>query len=486
MRIFTFSAALFALTLSLTAFAGLAEARSNWPQWRGPLANGVAPDADPPLEWSETKNVKWKVALPGTGSSTPVIWGDRVFVLTAVPIAKQVEGNSVDQKNAEIKPASPRPVEPPPSREGGQPGEGSARRAANGPTGSGRPGGPGGGFGPGERPTDPYQFMVLCLERKTGKVLWQKIAREEVPHEGIQPNNTYASSSPVTDGQIVLAFFGSRGLHCYDFEGNLKWSKDLGRMQTRMGFGEGASPALCGETVIVNWDDETDNDFIVAFDKRDGKQLWKTPRNEPTGWSTPLIVEHEKKFQVIVNATGKVRSYDLMTGKEIWSCSGQTANAIPSPVADSDTVYCTSGFRGTALYAIKLSASGDVGGTDGVRWTHNKGTPYVPSPLLVDDSIYVISGNNGILSRLYTKTGEASYEQERLEGIHEVYASPVAAKDRVYVSSREGKCVVLKKGPKLEILATNQLDDKTDASIALAGKELFIRGKRNLYCIAEK
>src|SRR5437868_585863 len=150
---------------------------------------------------------------------------------------------------------------------------------------------------------------MLCLDRATGNVLWQKIAREEVPHEGIQANNTYASASPITDGKVVLAFFGSRGLHCYDPDGNLKWSKDLGRMKTRMGFGEGASPALHGETVIVNWDDETDNDFILALDKQTGKELWKTARHEDTGWSTPLIVEHDKKVQVVVNATGKVRSY---------------------------------------------------------------------------------------------------------------------------------------------------------------------------------
>jgi outer membrane protein assembly factor BamB len=222
------------------------------------------------------------------------------------------------------------------------------------------------------------------------------------------------------------------------------------------------------------------------LDKRDGKQLWKIPRSEDTGWSTPLIVEHDKKLQVVVNATRKVRSYDFETGNEIWSCSGQTANAIPSPVADSDTVYCTSGFRGAALYAITLTAHGDIGGTDAVRWTHNKGTPYVPSPLLVDDLIYVLSNNNGLLTCLNTKTGEPNYQQERLEEIREVYASPVAAKDRVYVLSRDGKCVVLKKAPKLEILATNKLDDKTDASIALVGKELFIRGQQYLYCIAEK
>jgi outer membrane protein assembly factor BamB len=328
--------------------------------------------------------------------------------------------------------------------------------------------------------------MVLCLDRATGKTLWQKVARQEIPHEGIQPNNTFASASPLTDGQVVLAFFGSRGLHCYDLAGNLKWSKDFRKMQTRNSFGEGASPALHGNMVIVNWDDESDNDFIVALDKRDGKQLWKTPRHEDTGWSTPLVIERDGKAQVVVNATGNVRSYDLATGKEIWSCSGQTPNAIPSPVADADTVYCASGFRGAALYAIKLNRSGALDGTDAVRWMHNKGTPYVPSPLLVDNLLYVVSGNNGILSCLDAKTGAANYEQERLEELREIYASPVAAKDRVYVLGRDGKCMVLKQGPKLEILATNQLDDKTDGSIALAGKDLFIRGKRNLYCLSQK
>jgi outer membrane protein assembly factor BamB len=392
-------------------------------------------------------------------------------------VAKAAEAKAVDEKSAQVKQA-----DPPPPREGGPPEEGRPRRGPGGPSG---PSGRGGGFGRGEKPTDAYQFILFCLDRATGKVLWQKVAREEVPHEGIQPNNTYASSSPITDGQDVIAFFGSHGLYCYDFDGNLKWSKDLGRMQTRNGFGEGASPALHGQTLVVNWDDETDNDFIVAIDKRDGKELWKVQRNEPTGWSTPLVVEHDKRVQVVVNATHKVRSYDFETGKEIWSCSGQTANAIPTSVADADTVYCTSGFQGAALYAIKLSASGDIDNTDAVRWTHNKGTPYVPSPLLVSDLLYFISGNNGMITCLNTKTSEPIY-QERLNEVREVYASPVAAKDRVYVLSRDGTCIVLKKGNQFDVLATNRLDEKTDSSIALAGRELFIRGKQSLYCIAER
>lgn len=449
----------FALVLTLNAVAGPADDRANWPQWRGPLASGLAPEADPPRQWSETSNLKWKVAIPGSSLSTPAVWGDRVFVLTAASADQSTAAKSRAEKVED--PGKPT-ASPPPA------------------------GAPPGGFGRSEKPTKPYRFMVLCLDRASGKIIWEKVAREVVPHEAIQANNSFASASPITDGQIVLAFFGSRGLYCYDLQGNLKWSKDLGQMRTRNSFGEGASPALHGDTVVVNWDDETENDFIVALDKRDGKELWRTPRHEDTGWSTPLIVEQEHKWQVIVNATSKVRSYDLATGKEIWSCSGQTPNAIPSPVADADTVYCTSGFRGSALYAIKLTASGDVSGTDAIRWKRSKGTPYVPSPLLVDGLLYYLSGNTGMLNCLNTETGQMNYEQERLPELREVYASPVAAKDRVYVLGRDGTCVVIRKGPKPEVLSTNKLDDKTDASIALAGKQLFIRGKQNLYCIEEK
>jgi outer membrane protein assembly factor BamB len=266
-------------------------------------------------------------------------------------------------------------------------------------------------------------------------------------------------------------------------DGKLKWSKDFGDMITRNGFGEGASPALHGNTVIVNWDDETDNDFIVALDKRTGKELWKNPRNEATGWSTPFIIEHGGQTQVIVNAT-RARSYDLATGKELWSCGGIGSNPVPTPVAGRDTVYMMSGHREPNLKAITLGRTGDLTGTDAIRWSHNKSTPYVPSPVLVGDSLYFISGNSGKLSSFDAKTGQPNYEAQQIEGIFGAYASLVTAKDRIYVMGREGKCAVLKHGPKIEILATNKLDDRTDASMAIVGNELLIRGKENLYCIA--
>jgi len=420
-----------ALCAAVSALAdGAAEAF--WPQWRGPLGAGVGPQADPPLNWSETNNVKWKLPLPGEGDSTPIVWADRVFALSAVPAGKEA-------------------------------GEGAKENGAG----------------------QTFRFTVFCIDRASGKILWQRVARETAPHEGRQENNTFASASPVTDGTWVWAFFGSRGLYCYDFAGNLKWQKDFGLMKTKMGFGEGASPALSGDTLVINWDHEGE-DFIAAFDKTTGRELWRQPRDEATGWSTPLIVTFNGRKQVVVNATGKARGYDLATGKELWSCGGQTANAIPSPVAQADLVYLTSGFRGSALQAIHLGRTGDLTGTDAIAWSHNKGAPYVPSPLLADDFLYVISGNDAMISCFDAKTGAPHFERERLEGIRGVYASPVAANGRVYVLGREGACVVLKKGPKLEVLAVNKLaDTRSDASIALVEKQLFLRTGHNLYCISE-
>ena len=423
--------AAFLLCVTVSAYADPV-ADKFWPQWRGPLGTGEGPHAAPPLTWSETNNIEWKLALPGEGDSTPIVWADRLFLLAAIPPKEGTQ--PVDEKG----------------------------------------------------PNATYRFTVICIDRGSGKILWQKVARETKPHEGRQDNNTFASASPVTDGKLVWAFFGSRGLHCFDFDGNLKWQKDFGLMKTRMGFGEGSSPAVSGDTVVIYWDHEGE-DFIAAFDKTTGKELWRQPRDEPTGWSTPLIVEFNGQKQVVVNATGKVRSYDLATGKELWSCGGQTANAIPSPVAQGDIVYVTSGFRGSAVQAIRLGKTGDLTGTDAIAWSRNKSTPYVPSPLLTDNFLYLISGNDGMISCFDAKTGEPNFERERLEALRGVYASPVSARDRVYVLGREGVCTVLKKGPKPEVLAVNKLaDNRSDASIALVEKQLFLRTSHNLYCISEK
>lgn len=428
----------FILIAGLTGatIASAKEAHNHWPQWRGPLANGVSPTANPPLEWSETNNIRWKVSLPGSGSSTPIIWGDRVFVLTAIKSASTTE--------------------PTPGNRGGS---------------------------QDETPKDNYQFVTLCLDRRSGQTIWQRTSVEAVPHEGHHRDHGYASASPVTDGEFVYAYFGSRGLYCYDVAGQLKWSKDLGDMRTRNAFGEGSSPTLHEDLIIVNWDDEQNNDFMVALDKRTGEQRWRTPRNDATTWSTPVVVLPEGKPQVVVNGT-TTRAYDLHSGAELWSCGGQTANPIPSVVSDNNILIAMSGFRGSAIRAIKLGATGKLDDTESVLWKHNKSTPYVPSPLLTGGLLYFGSGNNGVLSCFDAMKGTVHYEAERLPGIFGLYASPVAANGRVYVLGREGVCLVLNQGPKLEVLAQNKLEDKTDASIALAGSDLFIRGHQNLYCIA--
>lgn len=441
-----------------------ADWEQNWPQWRGPKADGVAPKANPPTEWSETKNVKWKVATPGFGTSTPIVWENKVFLLTAI-------------KTPGATAAVPSPV---PAAQVAQP----KGPSAGGPPPGGGKGKRGGGFGA-EKPTEKYQFVVLCLDRETGKTLWKKTVREEVPHEGHHRDHGFASASPVTDGKHLYVSFGSRGLYCLDFEGNVKWEVDLGDMTTRNSFGEGSSPALYGDVLVQTWDQEADS-FVVALDKHTGKELWRKSREEATSWATPLITEVNGKPQAIVNATTKVRAYDLKSGDIVWESSGQTVNVIPSPVTGNGMVYLMSGFRGSALHAIKLGKTGDLTGTDSIVWSHDRGTPYVPSPLLYGDKLYFHKGNDAFLSCFDAIKGTPHYTEQRLTGPNGIYASPVGAAGRVYITGRDGTSLVLKNGSTLEVLATNKLDDRIDASPAAAGNELFLRGHASLYCLAEK
>ena len=417
-----------------------------WPMWRGPDATGVARKGNPPLTWSETENIKWKVKLPGQGTSSPVIWGDRIFFLTAIETDKK--GSPTAQSAA---------------------GRGGGRRPFHG----GRP------------PTNVYKFDIVCLDRKTGKLLWQKTAREELPHDGHHSNyGGFASYSPVTDGKYVWASFGSRGVYCYDIDGNHKWSRDLGKMRKKIMFGEGSSPTLAGDVVIVVLDHEDDS-FIYALNKQTGETIWKKGRDEATSWATPLPVDVKGKMEVVTSATNFVRSYDVKTGDLIWQCSGQTGNVVPSPVVGFGKVFCTSGFRGSALQAIELGRTGDLTGSDAVSWEVKEGTPYVPSPLLYGDKLYVCSVNRALISCYQAETGKANFVKQRLEGMGEIFASPVGAADRVYFVGRNGKTQVIKLSEKLQVLATNTLDDKFDCSPAVVGDELFLKGKEYIYCIAE-
>lgn len=435
------------------ASTGLAEkvtdsaAQHNWPHWRGPLANGVAPYADPPIEWSQDSNIKWKVALPGKGSSSPIVWDNRIFILTAIKTDR--EGTAKDPPDSRDADAPPR-------------------------------------FNPFhiERPTHYYQFVVLCFDRRGGELLWKQVACEVVPHEGLHGDNSYASGSPTTDGRYLYVSFGSQGVYCYDMQGQLQWKRDLGDMRTRMSFGEASTPVLHDETLIVMWDHE-EQSMIYSLDAATGETRWEQPRDEPTNWSTPLVVEQDGRWQVVANGTNRVRSYDLESGALIWECGGQTKNAIPSPVSTAGLVFCMSNRGGNAVYAMPLDATGDITDSDRIAWHRDQGAPYVPSPLLYGDRLYMTSSNRAILSCLDAATGEPLINRKRLQDARAFYASPVGAADRIYLVGRKGTCLVLKNRPKLEVLATNKLDDPIDATPALVGRELFLRSQGHLYCIKQ-
>ena len=415
-----------------------------WSQWRGPLATGVAPHGDPPLEWNEGTNVRWKVEVPGKGSASPIVWGDRIFVLSAVGTSEVVEG--------------------------------AADRASSGRGRGRRMGTP--------RPTEVQEFVVYAISRDDGSLLWRQVARRELPHEGMHPTNTFASHSAVTDGEYVYAYFGSRGLYCYDLDGNLIWQKDLGDMNKRLGFGEGSSPALHGNRLVIIWDHEGQS-FIVALDKHSGDELWRTDRDESTSWTTPLVVEHGGRAQVVTSATNQVRSYDLATGELLWEDAGLTPNAIPSPVAADGIVFVTSGFRGNALRAIHLEeARGDISDSEAIVWEYDRDTPYVPSPLLYGTNLYFLKSNAGILSSFDAKSGQKHFGPQRLDGIGDIYASPVGAAGRVYITDRDGNTLVIEDGAEFRILAHNSLDDGFDASAAIVDREIYLRGRRFLYRIS--
>lgn len=440
----------------------------NWANWRGPNVNGTSTSAQPPVTWSEEENVKWKVPIPGSGSSSPIIWGDKLFLLTAVPVEQEAEETAEEEK----------PEESPQAESGDRP-----RRGPGAPRGGfrGR-----GGFGRQEAPTTPVKFTVICLDKSTGETIWSKVAVEQVPHEAGHGTNTFASSSAVTDGNRLIAFFGSRGIFCYDLAGKLLWKKDIGKQQTRAAFGEGATPALYQDTVIVPWDHEGES-FVLALDAKTGDELWKVDRDEVTTWATPVIAEYNGTAQVIMNGSARVRSYDVKSGDLIWECGGQATNPIPTPIIYDGMAICMTGYRGYAIYAIKLSAQGDVTKSDdAIAWSRTDVGPYIASATLYGDKLYVTKSRDGILYAVDAKTGETIYGPERLPEVSTLYSSLVAADGKIYISDRDGTTSVLDAGPEMKVLATNQIDEGIDASMALSGSQIFLRGSDHLYCLEAK
>ncbi|HTU16477.1 MAG TPA: PQQ-binding-like beta-propeller repeat protein [Gemmataceae bacterium] len=416
------------------------ERLDNWHQWRGPLANGTAPHGKPPVKWDDKTNIKWKTPLPGLGSSTPIVWGDLVFVLTAIDTGREADPADIPKANPQFQKRT-------------------------------------------KPPTTYHQFVVLAVDRNNGKIRWKRVAAEAVPHEGHHATHTYAAFSPTTDGKLLFVSFGSRGLYCYDFEGNLKWKRtDLPRLETRLGWGEAASPALHGDALIVPWDQEGPSHLYV-LDKKTGQTRWKVDRDEVTTWNTPLVVDYKGRTQIIVPATKYIRSYDLADGRVLWKCGGLTVNCIPSAVRYGDSVICMSGYRGAAAFRIALDSQGDITGTDKILWTYKRGTPYVPSPLLTGDRLYFTQTNEPLLTCLNAKTGAVVMDRERLRALRSLYGSPVEADGRIYLTDRDGTTVVLQRGDTLKVLSVNRLNEPIDASPVVVGKQLFLRGARHLYCI---
>ena len=413
----------FSFAVVVTLLSTSASFADNWPHWRGVNGNGAA-NANPPTEWSDTKNVKWKVRIPGRGSGSPVIWENQVFVVTAVPAG-----------------------------------------------GGGR--------------TPRLDFKLLCFDRATGKQMWEKTAISTTPHEGTHDTNGFASASPCTDGKHVYAHFGSRGLYCYTLGGDLKWKRDdFGKMRCRAGFGEGSSPTIAGDKIIVPWDHEGPS-ALFALNKLTGETIWKVDRDEPTCWATPLVIEHGGKQQVVMNGQNYARSYDLESGKELWRCGGQTQRPVASAVAANGLVFVGSGFRGSFLGAFRPDGSGDIEGSKHVVWSVSRDTPDIASPLLSGNRLYFHKGKSGILSCFDATTGRPIFTSQRIPGLDRIYASPLAAGGHVYLTGRSGTTTVIKDADSVQVVASNNVGETVDASLAPVDNELFIRGEQHLFCIAE-
>jgi outer membrane protein assembly factor BamB len=433
--------------LLLTAGAAMA---GDWPQFRGPSASGVGDGSKPPVHWDAIKNtnVVWKTEIPGLSVSSPVVWGDRVFVTTAI---------SADTKQ-------------------------SLRTGLFGDT-------------------DPvidnstHQWKLLALDKKTGKILWEQIAHEGTPKTKRHPKSSQASATPVTDGKVVVAYFGSEGLFAYSTEGKLLWKKDVGLQNAGWFFdpdsewGAASSPVIHKNTVILQCDRQKDS-FIAAYDLKDGKELWRTARAEIPAWGTPTIVQGKDRAEVVTNATKAIRGYDADTGKELWTLGPNSEVTCTTPVSANGLIFVTAGYPPVQpIYAIKVGSSGDLTLKDGkqssdaIAWSTQRGGVYLPSPIVYGDHLYTVN-NNGILTAYEAKTGQRVYQQRVGEG-GSFTASPIAAAGKLYIATEDGDVFVVKAGPQYELIAKNPVGEAILATPALAGDLLIVRGAKHLFAIAE-
>jgi len=404
-----------------------------WPQWRGPISNGVALKGNPPVKFSETQNLKWKTPIPGKGHATPIVWGDKIIIETATPHDAGADMEAFRQSKS----------------------------------------------------TDlVLDYRVILVNLNDGKIIWERTVATEKPEEPTHELGSWASNSPCTDGERIYAYFGSRGIYCLDFEGNVLWNKDFGQMQKRMNFGEGSSPYLYKDKLFIQWDHEGDS-YLYALDTKTGNEAWTKKRDVGTSWATPLVVEVNGKAQLIACATNSIISYDVNSGEIIWTCEGLTDNVIPNPKYADGILYAISGFRGNKALAIDIAkAKGDITGSDVILWSINSDCPYTPDNMILNGRMYFLRANNGELTCVDIKTGEVKYSKARLEGIRDLYSSPSGVGDKIYIAA-ENICLVIKAGDTYELLSSNKLDDNFRASPVIVGNKLILKGFHSLYCFEE-
>ncbi|MFC2104447.1 PQQ-binding-like beta-propeller repeat protein [Bacteroidota bacterium] len=444
----TFYIAVFSVIL-LSSQLNAQEYIDNWPNWRGPNNDGVSLKGTPPTEWSETKNIKWKTPIPGKGLGTPVIWGDQIFITTAT----ELDQKATDEAIKRLKKTHPGFVK---------------------------------FFGMSGTTENFLEFSVFSINRSSGEINWTKVVREQYPHEGYNDQGSWVSASCVTDGVHMIASFGSYGIYCFDMDGKMLWEKDLGDMQVESAFGEATSPVLYKDKLIIVWDHEGQSKIHV-LNKKTGEEIWQKDRDERTTWATPTVVELDGMAQIIVPGKNKSMGYDIETGDVIWELGGLGDGIIPCPVFDGERVYLMTGYGKIKIaQAVNLKgAKGNLENSAALIWTMENNSSYVPSPLLKDGKLYYLKGSRASISCVEAKTGEIYYEAQRVEGLKGEYASPVWANGNIYIIDRQGTCAVIKEGKKFEVIVKNKLDDNFDASPAVVGNELFLRGFKSLYCISE-
>ena len=418
----------------------------NWPTFRGPNASGVAEGTNPPVTWDveKSQNLLWKTNIPGLSHSSPIVWGNNIFVITAISsdskASFQAKDRGIDLANDDVK----------------------------------------------------HTWMIFALDKRNGKVLWTDKAYEGVPRAKRHVKATQANSTPATDGRYVVALFGSEGLAAYDMNGKLLWKQDLGVLNPGLwddkdsSWGHASSPIIYRDLVIVQADGHK-HSFIAAFDLKDGKQAWRVERNEITSWTTPTIYQGKDRTELIANGGRYIRGYDPLTGKELWRfADNDTQVKMQAPLVAHDLIYITGGYPpGRAMYAFRPGALGDISLKSGeeknafLAWTSSKGSPYTPTPIIYGDQFYVIA-DNGVLSSYNAKSGELIYQQRLPSSFS---ASPVAADGKLYLASEDGDVFVVKAGRQYELLSRNTMGQPLMATPALTQGMLIVRGENAIYAL---